>query len=85
MVNVENHAFFWRTEEHKGSLHLALEDETGVDIPLESPQEASFLLNLLMNEEQVQYRKEHGLLSAGFVTESEAKGKKKGSSKVASK
>ena len=66
MIKVEKFSISYRPEEDAGQIHLALADGTGADLPVDSPQEASFLWTLLRNETEVYYDETHRLLVSGL-------------------
>lgn len=66
MQKIEKYIITYRPTDDAGQLHLVLKDGTGADLPVDSPAEASFLLDLLRNEQPVFYDAEHMLLSSGM-------------------
>ena len=66
MIKVEKFSISYRPDEDAGHIHLALADGTGADLPVDSPQEASFLWNLLRNEAEVYYDEVHRLIVSGL-------------------
>ncbi len=66
MKEIKQYSFFWRAEDDTGSLHMALEDETGADIFIDSAGEAAFLLDLLRNEKPCYYHVDTGQISTGL-------------------
>ncbi len=47
-------------------IHLALVNNTGVSIPIDSVAEATFPLELFRHEDHVYYDAEHDLISTGY-------------------
>lgn len=66
MLKVEHFAISYRPVEDAGSVHLSLSDGTGADLPIDSPQEANFLLNFLKHDKDVYYDPNHQLLTTGM-------------------
>ncbi len=66
MKEVEKYAFFWRPEDDSGSIHLVLAGEGAADIFIDSPQEATFLLDLLRNEKPIFYNADSGQICTGL-------------------
>jgi hypothetical protein len=66
MIKVEKFSISYRPHEDAGTVHLALANDTGADLPIDSPAEASFLWNLLRSEEEVYYDPVHQLITSGI-------------------
>ncbi len=79
MKAIEQYAMFWQPEHNVGSIHLALSDGTGADIKLDSPAEASLLVDILRNESPCYWNVHTGQISTGLepVGEEETKTTKK--------
>lgn len=65
MQKIESYIITWRPDENAGNLHIALADGTGADLPIDNPEEASFLLTLLRHEPNARFDPEHRLLATG--------------------
>ena len=81
MIKIMKYMMSYRPSENAGSVHLILENGEGADIPIDSPQEASLLLDLLRNESPVFYDSAHQLLTCGIEGVGEGEGKSKKSKK----
>lgn len=66
MKAIEWYALFWRPEDNTGSIHLALSDETSANINLDSPAEASLIVDILRNEKPCYYDAQTGQISTGL-------------------
>ena len=79
MIKIMKYMMTYRPHENAGSIHLILENGEGADIPIDSPQEATLMLDLLRNEAPVFYDPNNQLLSCGIegVGEGEKKPRKK--------
>jgi len=66
MIKVEKFSVSYRPKEDAGHIHLALADGTGADLPIDSPMEASFMYNLLRQEDEVYYDPNHELITCGM-------------------
>ncbi len=66
MIKILKYVITYRPVDDAGKVHLILEDGTGANLPIDSPQEATFILDLLRNEQPVYYDPLHQLLSSGI-------------------
>ena len=66
MQKIEHYKFTWRTIDDSGMVHLVLQDGAAVSLEIDSAAEASFLLDLLRNEEQVFFDPDHHLIMTGL-------------------
>ena len=66
MQEILQYAFFWRPEDNKGRIQLALADGTGGAVELDSAQEGLLLLDVLRHEKPVYYDASHGLIMTGL-------------------
>ncbi|ETX07757.1 hypothetical protein [Candidatus Entotheonella palauensis] len=66
MQEIIQYAFFWRTEENVGAINLALADGSGGQVIVDSPAEASLLLDVLRNERPVFYDRANALIMTGL-------------------
>lgn len=66
MQKVIKYIITYHTPSDAGTLHLILENGTGADLPIDSPSEATFLMDLLRNEQPVYYDSKNQLLSSGM-------------------
>lgn len=55
MAKIEKVSMSYRPADDSGRLHLALSDGTGADVEIDSPSEASFLMRLFREEEDVYF------------------------------
>ena len=75
MLKVDHYSISYRPNEDAGSVHLALSDGSGADLPINSPAEATFLLQFLSQDEDVYYDSNHQLLTSGMeITGSDDEG-----------
>lgn len=66
MIKVDQFSISYRPKEDAGMVHLALANGKGADLPIDSPMEASFLLQMLGHEGTVYYDPENELLVTGM-------------------
>jgi len=66
MKEILQYAFFWRPEDNKGCIQLALADGTGGAVELDSAQEGLLLLDVLRNEKPVYYDATNDLIMTGL-------------------
>ena len=66
MKAIEKYSFYWQINSNQGSLHLALEDNTGAKVLIDSPQEAYFLLDLMRQSETCYYNEQSNIISTSF-------------------
>ena len=66
MQEIKCYKLTWRPDENVGQLHFGLADGTGASVPLDTPQEASMLIDVLRHESPVFWDGKHGLLLTGF-------------------
>ena len=74
MKEIKCYKLTWRPADNAGQLHFGLADGTGASTPLDTPQEARMLIDVLRNEAPVYWDDEHGLLMTGFEPVGEGKG-----------
>ena len=65
MQKINSYIITWRPDENVGQLHLHLENGKGADLPIDNPEEATFLLMLLRHEPNTRFDPENRLLSTG--------------------
>lgn len=66
MHEIEEYQISYRPEDKAGVVHLHLKYDQAAEIHVESPEEMSLILNILINEKPVYYDKQHGLLYTGY-------------------
>lgn len=66
MQPIEHYKFSWRPSDDSGMLHLVLKDGKAVSLEVDSAAEASFLMDLLRQEDQVFFDPEHQLIMTGL-------------------
>lgn len=69
MTKVEKSSLSYRPEDDAGMVHLALSNDTGADLPIDSAAEASFLLQLLNGDKPVYYDTANKMLITGIEPE----------------
>lgn len=66
MEEIIQYAFFWRTEENVGMINLVLASGGGGQVIVDSPEEASLLLDVLRNEKPLFYDRRNALIATGL-------------------
>ncbi len=74
MQEIKCYKLTWRPCDNAGQLHFGLADGSGASVPLDTPQEASMLIDVLRHESPVYWDAKHSLMMTGFepVGEGEA-------------
>lgn len=63
---IEKYQFAWNAGKNEGTLILLLEGGGTANLPIDSAEEGSFLLNLIKNEDSVTFDEQNELLLTGF-------------------
>lgn len=66
MQEIKCYKLTWRPDENVGQLHFGLADGTGASVPVDTPQEASMLIDVLRHESPVYWDVKHRFLMTGF-------------------
>ncbi|MCI5084168.1 MAG: hypothetical protein MRY78_20880 [Saprospiraceae bacterium] len=66
MIKVEQFSISYRPDEDAGTVHLALANGTGADLPIDSPSEAHFMYVLLKSEDEVFFDPQNRLIVSGI-------------------
>ncbi len=73
MKEISGYKFFWNVENNEGIMHLHT-DDGNVNFTLDSPQEASLLIDVLRNEKPVYYDPAGGIVMTGMEPVGEGEG-----------
>lgn len=65
-VKIEKYQMAWNAGKNEGMLMLLLEGGGTTNLPIDSAEEGSFLLDLLRNDESVMFDDENELILTGF-------------------
>ncbi len=66
MIEITSYKFVWELDNNEGLMHLKPTGGASKIVPIDSPQEASLLLDVLRNEKPVFYDSDNNIILTGL-------------------